>query len=574
MSDDREPSVDKNMVDEAMDDAGDAPPFFSFSTLKVAQVNLINGLLNGYSIGFVGPYSTLFDMSENCNAYKSQKPCETLANSKCKWDDSTVSWDSGKACIWKNQDNCLTYTAEGACSDNKFCEWSYSDKSCHNKHGYDPIANGIFAGAMILGSTVGSLFGGYFVTLLGLKRTFFAVGVTGIICSVLYHISSAFTIFGLLCTARAVIGFALALVCIASPMYVNVHAHPKNCKSIGVLFQVFNTFGICLAATMGLIVGQTVSYYSTKDVRLKDRMQGMCALSTFLSVCVTLLGILLDDGNGPSDNNDEGKDEAQRLNQSEYSWGQMIGPLLMGGVVSGTLQLTGINAVMNYAPTIMESLGMDPLMGNWVVMVWNFVTTIVSIPLASFISMRYMFLGGSLVTSLSCLFLCGIPVFPGVAEKKIKDGVAITGILIFIAAFEIGVGPCFYVLAQDLFPPSFRPKGSSVTMLWQFFFNLIINVFYPSATKGISGGPSGDQDKGQAVAFIFFGAIGLVCFVVEIFFLYPWEDGMSAPSSEPIAPADDYAPTPSQGPRSTRSGASAGDHQSQPPADEQPEEQQ
>ncbi|EAN92983.1 hexose transporter, putative, partial [Trypanosoma cruzi] len=29
---------------------------------------------------------------------------------------------------------------------------------------------------------------------------------------------------------------------------------------------------------------------------------------------------------------------------------------------------------------------------------------------------------------------------------------------------------------------------------------------------------------GQAVAFIFFGCIGLVCFVLQVFFLYPWEE--------------------------------------------------
>eukprot|EP00796_Vickermania_ingenoplastis_P006679 gene6679-biopygen4482 len=537
---DHEPSAEDKHADEPVNEEEGAPAFFSLSTFKVAQVNMINGLLNGYSIGFVGPYSTLFDMSENCNAYYKEEPCVTLANSNCKWRGGS---DAHKQCIWAYQQTCSDITAEPECDNYGDCEWSYADKDCHNKHGYNAVNNGIFAGAMILGSTVGSVFGGYIVTLLGLKRTFFAVGLTGIVCSVCYHLSTAFTLFWLLCTGRAVIGFVLALVCIASPMYVNMHAHPKNCKSIGVLFQVFNTLGICLAATMGLIVGQTVSYHSNTDVRIKGRMQGFCAGSTLLAVCVTLLGIFLDDGTNTMEEDGDNKDEAQRLNQSEYSWGEMIGPLMLGGIVSGTLQLTGINAVMNYAPTIMESLGMDPLMGNFVVMVWNFVTTIVSIPLASFISMRHMFLGGSLVTSVSCLLLCGIPVYPGVADKNVKDGVAITGILIFIAAFEIGVGPCFYVLAQDLFPPSFRPKGSSVTMLWQFFFNLIINVFYPTATKGISGGASGDQDKGQSVAFIFFGAVGLVCFVVEIFFLFPWEDNKSgAGDAAAPAPADESTP--------------------------------
>ncbi|ORC85096.1 hexose transporter, partial [Trypanosoma theileri] len=136
-------------------------------------------------------------------------------------------------------------------------------------------------------------------------------------------------------------------------------------------------------------------------------------------------------------------------------------------VTAGTLQLTGINAVMNYAPTIMSSLGMEPLVGNFVVMMWNFVTTLFSIPLASYFTMRQLFLACSLTASLACLFLCGVPVWPGVASTSAKNGVVITGIAVFLAAFEFGIGPCFYVLAQDLFPRSFRPKGSSFVLLMQ-----------------------------------------------------------------------------------------------------------
>ncbi|KAH9577995.1 hypothetical protein LSM04_001965 [Trypanosoma melophagium] len=38
---------------------------------------------------------------------------------------------------------------------------------------------------------------------------------------------------------------------------------------------------------------------------------------------------------------------------------------------------------------------MEPLVGNAVVMIWNFVTTLVSIPLASFLTMRQLFVATS-----------------------------------------------------------------------------------------------------------------------------------------------------------------------------------
>ncbi|EPY19283.1 lmgt2 [Strigomonas culicis] len=393
---------------------------------------------------------------------------------------------------------------------------------------------------MIVGCFFGSFVGGPLSRLIGPKLVFLLVGIAGVICSVMYHISVALDLFWVLCVFRLVIGVFLGVCCVAAPMYVAENAHPKYAKMIGVMFQVFTTFGIFLAATMGLAMGQSIKYDAPSSQNLIGRLQGLCVLSTLLSLLVMAMGIYLPGSlrqKRAQPTEPVGEDEQERelpTDEKTYSCVQMIGPLLMGFIVAGTLQLTGINAIMNYAPTIMQSLGLAPLVGNFVVMVWNFVTTIFSIPLASVFTMRQLFLACSLITSVMCLLMCGIPVFPGITHKtEAKNGVAITGILIFIGAFEMGVGPCFYVLAQDLFPKSFRPTGASATNVAQFVFNVIINVCYPIATEALSGGASGNQDKGQAIAFIFFGCIGLVCFVFQCLFLKPWDETHKVTASAP-----------------------------------------
>jgi hypothetical protein len=83
-------------------------------------------------------------------------------------------------------------------------------------------------------------------------------------------------------------------------------------------------------------------------------------------------------------------------------------------------------------------------------------------------------------------------------------------LLAFVAAFECGIGPCFYVLAQDTFPARVRSVGCSFTVWIQFAFNVVINWGYPVAQTALSGGPSGDQDKGMAVCFLIFAGIGFV----------------------------------------------------------------
>eukprot|EP00744_Colponema_vietnamica_P002221 GILI01003535.1.p1 GENE.GILI01003535.1~~GILI01003535.1.p1 ORF type:complete len:213 (-),score=41.71 GILI01003535.1:180-737(-) len=179
---------------------------------------------------------------------------------------------------------------------------------------------------------------------------------------------------------------------------------------------------------------------------------------------------------------------------------------------------------MNYAPTITKSMGLSALMGNFVVMLWNFVATLLSIPAASKFSMRQMFVTGTLIASCAT-FITGIPIYPGVYDNTTgKHGLAGLGIFLFILAFEVGMGPAFFVLAQELFPSSFRPKGSSYTIAAQFVFNLIINVCFPIAVENLSGGPSGDQDKGLAIVFFFFGACGTVAFIILFKFLQPFRE--------------------------------------------------
>lgn len=212
------------------------------------------------------------------------------------------------------------------------------------------------------------------------------------------------------------------------------------------------------------------------------RMQGLCAVSTLLSVLTIGLGIFVTESRAKFDQSHKDDENIIELDPHEYSWFQMTTRLIVATVMAGTLQLTGINAVMNYAPTIMGRLSLAPLVGNFIVMAWNFVTTFVSLPLTKFFTIRQIFLAGSIFTSVMCLFLCGIPVYPGVSSKDTKNGVAITGILLFILGFEAAVGPYYYILTQELFPPSFRPVGSSFTQVMQFIFNFIINVCYPIAT--------------------------------------------------------------------------------------------
>ena len=105
-----------------------------------------------------------------------------------------------------------------------------------------------------------------------------------------------------------------------------------------------------------------------------------------------------------------------------------------------------------------------------------------------------------------------------------RDTLSIVGVVSVIAAFEVGIGPPFWVLTQEIFPVSFRSRGTSITTVVLQVFNIIINVCFPLSVQGLSGGPNGDQNKGMAITFIIFGSIGIVCWIVLLKILVPYDE--------------------------------------------------
>ncbi|CAC9529732.1 glucose_transporter/membrane_transporter_D2_-_putative [Leishmania infantum] len=596
-------------------------PFFSMKNLIVATPIILTPLLYGYNLGFVGPYSTMYGYASNCQLYNAKKSCETLTAAKCRWFNASTYVSNttyGEVCGWADRTTCfLKYSDEAGCLSDSACKWSYSANTCGNQVGYSSIQSGVFAGSLVIGSTMGALMGGYLTKRLDYCKSFLFIGLLSVIGNVLTHVATGLFHYWVLFVARIVLGFPLGWQSITSSHYTDKFAPANHAKTLGTLFQVSVSTGIFVTSFFGLVLGNTIQYDAASNANTMGRMQGLVSVSTLLSIFVVFLPLITKDGYSKSRRGDyegENSEDASRKAAEEYTMTQMIGPILNGvamgcvtqltginanmnfaptimsnlglqplvgniivmawnmlatfcviplsrrfsmrtlflfcgfvgslccvscasgvpalqvdkhkrhdGHLTCVTQLTGINANMNFAPTIMSNLGLQPLVGNIIVMAWNMLATFCVIPLSRRFSMRTLFLFCAFVGSLCCVFLGGIPVYPGVTKSdKAISGIAITGIAIFIALYEMGVGPCFYVLAVDVFPESFRPIGSSITVGVMFIFNLIINICYPIATEGISGGPSGNPNKGQAVAFIFFGCIGVVACVIEYFFLQPW----------------------------------------------------
>jgi sugar porter (SP) family MFS transporter len=186
---------------------------------------------------------------------------------------------------------------------------------------------------------------------------------------------------------------------------------------------------------------------------------------------------------------------------------ELLGPglrraLLVGVGLAILQQLVGINTIIYYAPTIFSYAGFTSahtaILATSVVGVLNVLATIVAVLLVDRVGRRPLLLWdlGGMVLSLGAtgvLFALG-PAHAGVLLLLV--------LLVYIAAFAIGMGPVFWLLSQELFPTRLRGAGASVSALANWAANLLVSITFLSLI-GATGKP---------LTFWLYAVFGLIAF--------------------------------------------------------------
>ena len=161
-------------------------------------------------------------------------------------------------------------------------------------------------------------------------------------------------------------------------------------------------------------------------------------------------------------------------------------PLLIAVVLAVFQQVTGINAILYYAPRIFESVGfarMSAIGQSTIVGLVNMLFTVVAIVLADRVGRRPLLLiatGGMGVSLVLLGAAFRFPVLPASALLLI--------ILLYIAFFASAMGPLVWVVMAEIFPIKVRGSamGLATLVLWladfavTLTFPVISDKFHPS----------------------------------------------------------------------------------------------
>jgi len=179
--------------------------------------------------------------------------------------------------------------------------------------------------------------------------------------------------------------------------------------------------------------------------------------------------------------------------------------LIIGMALGFFSQVTGINAIMYYAPEIFKSAGIANSMAYsdtvWVGFI-NLFFTILAMILVDKLGRRPLLLIGFMVMSLSLVMI-------STAFYRNISGIPILiGILLFVASFSMSVGVVSWVVFSEIFPNKIRGRAVSLVtgIVWGVCF--MVSQTFPILSENI----------GSSMLFLiyaFFCALGFL-FVLKM----------------------------------------------------------
>jgi sugar porter (SP) family MFS transporter len=155
-------------------------------------------------------------------------------------------------------------------------------------------------------------------------------------------------------------------------------------------------------------------------------------------------------------------------------------PMIVGLGLAVFQQLTGINTVIYYAPTIFKFAGISAtgpaiLAGAGLTMVmWLF--HVLAIFLLDRVGRRPLLLVGVAGQIIGLTILGAAFEFQQLAS--FKSYVAIGGLVIYVACFAFGLGPIFWLLISEIYPLKNRGAAMSAVTVTNWALNLVVAVTF------------------------------------------------------------------------------------------------
>ncbi len=400
---------------------------------------------------------------------------------------------------------------------------SGAEQSIQKLWGLSDTMIGQMVAMALYGTVIGALFGGIPADRYGRRTTLFWIGVLYLISAI--GSAAAPDVYTLM-TARFVGGLGVGASSVVAPMYISEIAPASHRGRFVATFQFNIVLGIMVAYLSNFLIGGG-------DWRLM--------LGVEIIPAVAFVVMILQVPRSPrwllvkQDNEAEAAEVLQQVNPdtvelelaairashvegarggfSEFLSGKYSWPILLAFLFAFFNQVSGINAVIYYAPRIFELAGLESsasLLASVGIGTINLLFTMLGMLLIDQFGRKKLMYIGSIgyIVSLS---VCAYAFYASLSGLVVP-----ISLFVFIAAHAIGQGAVIWVFISEIFPNEVRSFGTSLGSSTHWIFAAIIAGTFPMLAKAL----------GPATLFSIFASM-MVFQLLFVAFMMPETKGVS-----------------------------------------------
>jgi SP family galactose:H+ symporter-like MFS transporter len=182
-------------------------------------------------------------------------------------------------------------------------------------------------------------------------------------------------------------------------------------------------------------------------------------------------------------------------------------------------QLTGINVVMYFAPTIFRIAGFattnQQMWGTVIVGVTNVLATFIAIAFVDKLGRKPIMYAG-FVTMGVAMIAVGTLFSVGIEEHPELGYVAVGALLVFIIGFAMSAGPIIWIICSEIYPLSARDLGVTFSTATNWIANAIVGQTFLLLLAGFGNGNT----------FLLYGVLNVI-FIIFFLLFVPETKGVS-----------------------------------------------
>jgi sugar porter (SP) family MFS transporter len=378
---------------------------------------------------------------------------------------------------------------------------SGAEQTIQKLWGLSAALHGLVMGSALYGTVLGSLIGGWPTDKLGRKRTLLFIGALYVFSALGCAFASSVEMF---VAARFIGGLGIGISTVASPLYISEIAPANYRGRLAGMFQFNIVFGIVIAFLSNAILAKLGGeqawrwmlgvaavpsvIYSLMCFGLPESPRWLIGRKNDRAAGLAVLKLIEPEKSDAqlSAHADEILSAASsETTAASAFWSMRLRiPILLAFLIAFFNQLSGINAVLYFAPRIFEMTGLGEkaaMLQSVGIGVTNLLFTFVGLWLIDRLGRRTLLFIGSFGYIISL----GLTAWAFFTQHFAVVPVCIFA---FIAAHAVGQGTVIWVFISEIFPNRHRAKGQALGSFTHWVFAALLTTFFPKMVEAFAPG--------------------------------------------------------------------------------------